>query len=70
MDLPVLVIQGTQDERMPASSARQSVEALGDLATYVEIESDHFLIMKQSALVQEAIRAWLKGSDVGKNRLK
>jgi len=65
MNLPVLVIQGTKDERMPAASARQFVEVLGDLATYAEIGSDHFLIMKESALVQEAIRAWLKGHEAG-----
>lgn len=58
-DLPVLVIQGTQDERMPVTAARQFVKELGNLATYSEIESDHFLIMKQSSLVQEAIRSWV-----------
>lgn len=68
-NLPVLVIQGTQDERMPASAARQFAEELGDLATYVEIESDHFVIMKQSALVQEAIRDWLQGQATKKNGL-
>lgn len=69
-DLPVLVIQGTQDERMPASAARQFVEELGDLATYVEIESDHFLIMKQSALLQEAITNWLHDQETKRNGLK
>ena|GEM_PF-1030932 len=58
--LPVLVIQGTQDQRMPVANAQQFTEEVGELATYVEIESDHFLIMKQPALVQEASTTWLE----------
>ena len=57
--LPVLVIQGAQDTRMPAAAARQFIAEVGASATYVELESDHFLIMKQPAFVQEAITAWL-----------
>lgn len=57
---PVLVIQGTYDERMPVTEARQVVEALGELGTYAEVESDHFLIMKQPVLVQHALATWLE----------
>lgn len=58
-NLPVLVIQGAQDERMPVTEARRFVAEITRRATYVELEGDHFLIMKQSAHVQEAIAAWL-----------
>ena len=60
MGLPVLVIQGTQDERMPASEARRVVEIIGALATYAEVDSDHFVIMKKPDQVQNALGAWLE----------
>jgi pimeloyl-ACP methyl ester carboxylesterase len=59
--LPILIIQGAQDERMPAARARQIAEEIGTLSTYVELNGDHFLIMKQPNLVQNAITNWLDG---------
>jgi pimeloyl-ACP methyl ester carboxylesterase len=58
--LPVLIIQGAQDERMPAAQARQIAQEIGALSTYVELNGDHFLIMKQPRLVQDAIAKWLE----------
>ena len=58
--LPVLIIQGAQDERMRAAQARLVAEEIGDSATYVELNGDHFLIMKQPKLVQAAIAEWLE----------
>jgi hypothetical protein len=58
--LPVLIIQSTQDERMPATQARQVAEDIGQAGTYVELNGDHFLIMKQPSLMQEAIAQWLE----------
>jgi pimeloyl-ACP methyl ester carboxylesterase len=58
--LPILILQGAQDERVPATYTRQIAEETGDLGTYVEVEGDHFLIMKQPGLVQNAIASWLK----------
>jgi pimeloyl-ACP methyl ester carboxylesterase len=58
--LPILVVQGLQDERIPAAGARQFAQELGDLGTYVEIEGDHFLIMKGPKPVQLAIAKWLE----------
>jgi pimeloyl-ACP methyl ester carboxylesterase len=58
--LPVLIIQGTKDERMPASEARRIAGLIGNRATYVEIEGEHFLIMKEPAAVQQALAAWLQ----------
>jgi pimeloyl-ACP methyl ester carboxylesterase len=58
--LPALVIQGTKDERVRVEGVRQVVEAIGDSATYVEIDADHFLIMKQPHQVQYAIVKWLE----------
>lgn len=59
-NLPVLVIQGTQDERIPVGGVRQVVEDIGERATYVELDADHFLIMKQPSRVQYAIATWLE----------
>jgi dienelactone hydrolase len=66
LGLPVLIIQGTQDERMPASEASRIAEDIGDLGTYVELDSDHFLIMKIPELVQKALTAWLEDREPAK----
>jgi pimeloyl-ACP methyl ester carboxylesterase len=58
--LPVLVIEGLQDERAPAAAVRPIVEQIGESATYVEMEGDHFLIMKHPAAIQSAITNWLE----------
>lgn len=61
--LPVLVIQGLYDERMPVEAARRFAEEVGPRAVYVELKADHFLIMKQSELVQNALRSWVQQID-------
>jgi len=63
-DLPVLVIQGINDERMLVEKARQFAGEIGEQATYVELEADHFLIIKHPRLVQEAISNWLESHEV------
>lgn len=60
LDLPVLIIEGTQDRRFPPAIAQGFAAEIGALATYAEIDSDHFLIMKQPKLVQNALTTWLK----------
>ena len=64
INLPVLVIQGSADERIPVGSARQFAAELGKLATYVELDADHFLIMKQSEQVRKSISTWLKSQEL------
>jgi pimeloyl-ACP methyl ester carboxylesterase len=61
--LPVLIIQGAGDERMPASAARRAAAEIGAAATYVELEADHFLIVKQSAEVQAVLNQWLPANE-------
>jgi esterase/lipase len=60
LSLPILIIEGTEDERVPVEAALQFVKDVGDLGTYVEINSDHFLIIKESTLMQDTIATWLK----------
>jgi alpha/beta superfamily hydrolase len=64
--LPVLIMQGTQDERVPAAQTRPIAESIGEQATYIELEGDHFMIIKQPARVQEALAAWLESREAGK----
>jgi pimeloyl-ACP methyl ester carboxylesterase len=64
--LPVLIIQAMQDERVSAEEVRQVAEAIGDLGTYVELEGDHFIIMKQPEPVQNAIVEWLESQESAK----
>jgi pimeloyl-ACP methyl ester carboxylesterase len=59
LDLPVLIIEGSQDERVPPAIAHEFAAEVGDLGTYMEIVSDHFLIIKQPRQVQNAITTWL-----------
>jgi pimeloyl-ACP methyl ester carboxylesterase len=64
--LTVLVLQGLQDERIPAIYAHGIAEEIGGLGTYVEVSGDHFLIMKQPDLVQNAIADWLEEQEAKK----
>jgi dienelactone hydrolase len=57
--LPVLVISGRDDERIPISLMEQYVSAAGSEATYVPFDGDHFLLLKQSDQVQDVIIHWL-----------
>jgi pimeloyl-ACP methyl ester carboxylesterase len=57
--LPVLVIQGEGDERIPAHLAEKYVAAAGAAATYLPLEGDHFVMLKQVDQVQDAIVNWL-----------
>ncbi|MGE5464618.1 MAG: alpha/beta hydrolase family protein [Syntrophothermus sp.] len=60
LGLPVLIIQGSQDERVPVAAARQFANEVGALGTYIELESDHFVIIKQPDRVQNELSNWLE----------
>jgi hypothetical protein len=60
LGLPVLIIEGAQDERVGVTIARQFAADVGDLGTYAELDGDHFLIIKQPEQVQSAIVNWLE----------
>ena len=60
LGLPVLILEGLQDQRIAPELARQAAAEIGHLGTYVEMTGDHFLIMKQPRLVQNAIANWLE----------
>jgi pimeloyl-ACP methyl ester carboxylesterase len=58
--LPVLIIQGAQDERMGAPAARQAAAVIGEAVRYVEVEADHFSIVKEAEAVREALERWVE----------
>ncbi len=57
--LPILLLQGRADERMPASLAIRLARRCGHRATYRELAGDHLLLAKQAAEVEKALVEWL-----------
>jgi pimeloyl-ACP methyl ester carboxylesterase len=57
--LPVLVLQGEDDERIPASLSERYVAAAGATATYLPLPGDHFVMLKQADKLQDAIAEWI-----------
>jgi pimeloyl-ACP methyl ester carboxylesterase len=58
-ELPVLVIHGKSDERIPVSMMEGYAAAARTNATYRLFDGDHFLLLKQADQVQEVIVDWL-----------
>lgn len=58
-DLPVLLIHGKSDERIPLSIMEQYASSAGENATSYFVVGDHFLLLKQGDQVQEVIVNWL-----------
>ena len=61
--LPVLVIHGQSDERIPASIAGDYAEASKPNSTYLLLDGDHFVLLKEAGKVQAAIVDWLSKQD-------
>ncbi len=57
--LPIVILQGTQDERMPSALARRVAWQAGRQTTYHEFEGDHFVLAKRVDDVRHALVAWL-----------
>jgi hypothetical protein len=57
--LPVLLVQGSADRRVSTARARRLAGAQGELWTYVELQGDHFVWLRQRAPVEAVIRSWL-----------
>lgn len=58
-NVPVLLIQGLQDERMPATLARQYSQRAGPLGAYYGVNGDHFVLLKQADAIGKVIADWL-----------
>ena len=59
-EIPVLVLHGKYDERIPVSMMEGFVSAAGPSVTYHLFEGDHFLLLKQAEQVQGVIIDWLR----------
>ncbi len=57
--LPILVLHGQNDERIPASVAEEYFNASIPHSTYRLFEGDHFVLLKEAEQVQSAITDWL-----------
>ena len=62
--LPVLLLHGNHDERIPSSVVEKYASASGANATYYLFEGDHFLLLKQADQVQEVIIEWLSQQEL------
>jgi predicted esterase len=63
--LPVLIIQGAQDERMPATLVQRYADAAGSQAAIHILEGDHFLLAKRADMVQQVIAEWFAQQETG-----
>jgi pimeloyl-ACP methyl ester carboxylesterase len=59
-ELPVLLLHGKYDERIPVSVMEQYASTAGPNAMYHLFEGDHFLLLKQADQVQEVMIDWLR----------
>ena len=59
-EMPVLVLHGKSDERIPVSMMGQYASAAGMNAAYHLFEGDHFLLLKQADQVQKVMIEWLR----------
>jgi pimeloyl-ACP methyl ester carboxylesterase len=57
--LPVLVVQGKDDQRIPKNVVERYVAAAGTSSTYLLLEGDHFVLLKQADQLQGAIADWI-----------
>ncbi len=58
--LPILVLAGSHDERMPAEMLSGYTNRMGTEATFVEFQSDHFMLAKDEPEIQQTIASWLQ----------
>jgi pimeloyl-ACP methyl ester carboxylesterase len=63
-DLPVLLLHGKDDERIPVSLIEEYAWAAGDYASYHLFEGDHFLLLKQADQVQAVMVNWLREQEL------
>jgi pimeloyl-ACP methyl ester carboxylesterase len=63
-ELPVLLLHGKYDERIPVAMLEQYASAAGANATYHLFEGDHFLLLKQADQVRRVMITWLRQQEL------
>lgn len=64
-ELPVLLLHGKDDERIPVSVMDRYASIASSTATYHSFEGDHFLLLKQADQVQKVMVDWLYQQESG-----
>jgi pimeloyl-ACP methyl ester carboxylesterase len=67
-DLPTLIVQGSDDERMPAALAQRFAQRAGAHATYIELPGDHFVLVERADELRQQISAWFERVEAGDAR--
>jgi len=67
-DVPVLLLHGKYDERIPVSLMDQYASATDPNVTYHLFEGDHFLLLKEADQVQKVIVDWLRDQELNVQR--
>jgi hypothetical protein len=57
--LPILIIQGKNDQRIPAAVAEQYAALSAPNSTYRLFDGDHFILLKEADQVQASIADWI-----------
>jgi pimeloyl-ACP methyl ester carboxylesterase len=58
-ELPVLLLHGKDDQRIPVTVMERYAAAAGSNATYRVFDGDHFLLLKEAGRVRETMIDWL-----------
>ena len=66
--LPVLLLHGKNDERIPVAVMEGYAARARSDVTYHLLESDHFLLLKQADEVQEVIVDWLSQQELNREK--
>ena len=64
IDLPVLLLHGKDDERIPVSVMEAYAAAAGAYTSYHLFEGDHFLLLKEANQVQQVMIDWLRRQEL------
>lgn len=64
IDLPVLMIQGDKDERMPAPMMKEYANRVSKNSRYEELAGDHLVLIKRRKEVEKIISDWLKEQEI------
>ncbi|MDC0710553.1 alpha/beta hydrolase [Stigmatella sp. ncwal1] len=57
--VPMLLVEGKYDSRVPPRVVQEVAQRAGRLATYVEVDSGHFALLDRAAECEKAISSWL-----------
>ncbi|WP_232293314.1 alpha/beta fold hydrolase [Stigmatella aurantiaca] len=63
--LPMLLVEGKFDSRVPPRMVRDVARRAGRLATYVELDSGHFALLDRAEACEKAMSAWLLDRERG-----